>query len=240
MSNYIIDKHSKSVIWINGDPNQLDGKSAWSNFDPANHEIVYATGYNPQIGDQFKAEVADGCVKDFKPKKIYNKVSGAERVLQTWEDEIDPEIETEEAPLQGKDGQNLPDQIYTPSGWRIDLDLKKESLLRSLQSICESKIVSGFYSSALGAPYYYGSDRDDQLNLIGSVSLNVNVPYKCAGSDGFKEYRIHTAEQIKRVLNDGAIRKIFLLQRAGELKTRIQEASSWEELSTIDTDAGWE
>ncbi|EMJ91271.1 hypothetical protein [Leptospira alstonii] len=240
MSNYIIDKHSKNVIWINPDPSRLAGKSAWFDFDPSKHEIVYATSYNPQIGDTFKPEIENGYIKDFEPKKVYDKKTMIERVLQNWEDEIDPETETTEEPLQSKDGQNLPDQIYTPSGWKIDLDRKKESILRSLPSICESKIVSGFFSSALGAPHFYGSDREDQINLIGSVSLNASVPYKCVDPNGIKEYRIHSAEQIKQVLNDGAVRKVFLLQRVGELKTLLQEANSWEELSRIDTDTGWE
>lgn len=238
--NYIIEKHSNQVVWINSDPEALAGKSAWTNFDSDAHQIVYALHYNPKVGDVFKAEVEAGCAKEFLAKNVYDKKSGVERILQDWEDLI-LESETEDAPLKNEAGEILPYQVYgQSSGWVVDIDQKKESLLRTANGICESKISSGFFSSALGILHFYGSDRDDQLNLIGAVSLNNSVLYKCLDPKGVKEYRLHTADQIRQALNDGALRKTFLLQKVADLKSCIRTANSLEELSVIDLQSGWD
>lgn len=102
MSNYIVDKHSNIVLWINVDPNQLTGQLAWGEFDLDKHNIVYSLHYNPQIGEKFRAKIVDGIAQNFEPRKVYNKTTGEERILQSWEDQIDPETETENEPLKAK------------------------------------------------------------------------------------------------------------------------------------------
>ncbi|EMJ49341.1 hypothetical protein [Leptospira santarosai] len=241
MSNYIIDKHSNIVIWINVDPNQLTGKLAWGEFDLDKHDIVYSLHYNPQIGETFRAKIVEGVAQNFEPRKVYNKTTGEERILQSWEDQIDPETETDLEPLKDKNGLWSPHQIYTETdGWVIDVDQKKNSLIRLVNSICEQKIVSGFASTALGASYFYSSDRDDQLNLVGLVSLNASVLYKCTDKDGIKEYRNHTADQIKQVLNDGAIRKTLLLKNCASLKAALQTVDTDSKFDEIDITSGWD
>ncbi|WP_017863769.1 hypothetical protein [Leptospira santarosai] len=249
--NYILEKSNKHVVWINADPNQLTGVAAWANFKPDQHEIVYAINYNPSIGDQFKADVESGCATDFEPKKVYDKTSGGERILQTWDDEIDPEKETDAEPLRDNSGSLLPHQIFTEiEGWVIDVIQKKDSLIRLVNSICEQKIVSGFASTALGTPHFYSSDRDDQLNLRDLVLLGAPVLYKCADRDGVRKYRNHTAEQIKRVFVDGVVRRTFLLQTCASLKAAIEAVDSKldaikavnanVELDKIDITSGWD
>ncbi|EMF83727.1 hypothetical protein LEP1GSC188_1418 [Leptospira weilii serovar Topaz str. LT2116] len=231
--NYIIDKHSNIVIWMNTDPNQLTGVEAWANFNLDQHEVVYSIHYNPQIGELFRAEIRDGIAQDFVPKNVYNKTSGQKRVLQRWEDQID-ETETEDEPSTDAKGVIIPNQVHTKSGWIIDLVQRKDSLTKRVNSIYESEITAGFISNALGAPHFYSSDRDDQLNLVGLVSLNSSVSYKCTDQSGVKGYRNHSADQIKQVLNDGAIRKTFLLQECASLKSKIQKADSVEKLNQFD------
>ncbi|MDI7213764.1 hypothetical protein [Leptospira santarosai] len=241
MSNYIIDKHSNIVIWINPDPNRLTGAEAWGEFNPSNHEIVHALHYNPQIGEKFRAKIVDGIAQNFEPTAVYNKTTGEERILQSWEDQIDPETETENEPLKDKKNLLLPHQLYTEAdGWIVDVHQKRDSLINLVNSICGSKITSGFVSAALGETHFYSSDRDDQLNLRDLVSLNASVLYKCTDKNGIKEYRNHTTDQIKQVLNDGAIRKTFLLQKCASLKFEIQAAESVEQLNQIDIQSGWE
>ncbi|EMO14507.1 hypothetical protein QMM53_14870 [Leptospira santarosai] len=239
--NYILEKTNKQVVWINPDPNRLTGVEAWGEFNPSIHEIVHALNYNPQIGDTFRAEIMDGMVQDFKPKAVYNKSTGVERVLFNWDEVLDPETETDIEPLKDKKGLLLPHQLYTEiEGWIVDVDQKKNSLIKLVNSICESKITSGFASTALGTPYFYSSDRDDQLNLVGLASLNASVLYKCTDKDGIKEYRNHTADQIKQVLNDGAIRKTFLLQKCASLKAAIQTVDTDSKFDKIDITSGWD
>ncbi|UOG61420.1 hypothetical protein [Leptospira noguchii] len=239
--NYILDKTNKRVVWINPDPNKLTGVDAWEKYKKDQHEIIYSLHYNPQIGETFIAEVKDEIVQDFKPRKVYNKTSKEERILQSWEDQIDLETETNLEPLKNEDGFLLPHQVYTESGgWIINIVQKKDSLTKLVNSICESKIISGFVSSALGTPHFYNSDRDDQLNLLGLVSLNTSVLHKCTDEDGVEEERKHTFDQIKQVLGDGVIRKTFLLQRCASLKAMIQFANTIEKFDQIDINSGWE
>ncbi|EKO51318.1 hypothetical protein LEP1GSC132_4456 [Leptospira kirschneri str. 200803703] len=240
--NYILDKSNKKVVWINADSNQMSGIDAWANFNPNQHEIVYSLHYNPEIGETFLAEIKDGIAQDFIPQKVYNKISKEERILQSWEDRINPETETDLEPLKNEDGSLLPFQIYAETeGWIVDLIQKKDSLIKLVNSICESKIIAGFVSNALGASHFYSSDRDDQLNLVGLVSLNIPVLYKCTDKDGgAKEYRNHSANQIKQVLGDGAIRKTLLLQKAASLKVVIQSIETVNELDNVNITSGWD
>ncbi|UOG59040.1 hypothetical protein [Leptospira noguchii] len=239
--NYILDKTNKQVIWINADSNQMTGIDAWANFKSDQHEIVYSLHYNPQAGETFIAEIKNGIAQDFEPRKVYNKITGEERILQSWEDKIDLETETEDEPLRDGSGSVLPHQVYTETnGWIVDIDQKRDSLIKLVNSICESKIIAGFTSSALGAPHFYNSDRDDQLNLIGLVSLIVPVLYKCTDETGIKGYRNHSANQIKHVLGDGAIRKTLLLQKAASLKSVIQSIETVNELDNVNITSGWD
>ncbi|EMF82191.1 hypothetical protein LEP1GSC188_3423 [Leptospira weilii serovar Topaz str. LT2116] len=238
--NYIIDRQTKKVVWINSDPIRLEGENAWSNFDSNKHQVAYALHYNPQVGELFRATLENGIAQEFIMKKVYDKNTMAERVLWNWEEAIDPNNETEQEPLKDANGIHLSYQFYFESGWTIDLARFKEERLRSVDRYCEMKITSGFESSALGELHRYGSDRDDQLNLIGSASINDSVLYKCEDENGTKEYKLHTASQIKQVLNDGAIRKIQLLQRANELKSLLKAACSQEEIDLIDINSGWD
>ncbi|UOG42544.1 hypothetical protein [Leptospira noguchii] len=239
--NYILDKSNKQVVWINADSNQMTGIDAWANFKSDQHEIVYSLHYNPQAGETFIAEVKDGIAQDFEPKVVYNKISKEERILQSWEDKIDLETETEDEPRRDGSGSVLPHQVFTETnGWMIDIVQKKDSLIRLVNSICEQKITAGFVSSALGALHLYNSDRDDQLNLVGLVSLNTSVLHKCTDEDGIKEERKHTFDQIKQVLGDGVARKTFLLQRCASLKAIIQSIETVNELDNVNITSGWD
>ncbi|EMN60832.1 DUF4376 domain-containing protein [Leptospira interrogans] len=140
--NYILEKSNKQVIWINADSNKLTGAEAWGNFDTEIHEIVYSLHYNPQVGDTFKAEIENGCIKNFQPKPVYDKKTMIERVLQNWEDVIDPETETEDEPLKDSNGNFLTYQNHTESGWVADDELTRESLLTTNGQIFNSKLES--------------------------------------------------------------------------------------------------
>ncbi|WP_061236928.1 hypothetical protein [Leptospira interrogans] len=140
--NYILEKSNKQVIWINADSNQMTGVDAWANFNPNKHEIVYSLHYNPKVGESFLAEIKNGIAQDFEQRKVYNKISKEERILQSWEDEIDLETETEMEPLKDSVGKLAEYQKYTDSGWIINQERKKESLLERNSQTFYSKINS--------------------------------------------------------------------------------------------------
>ncbi|EQA71411.1 hypothetical protein [Leptospira noguchii] len=140
--NYILEKSNQKVIWINTDPNRLIGEKAWRNFKANLHEIVYSLHYNPEIGETFLAEIKEGVAQDFVLKKVYNKITGEERVLQSWEDKIDLETETEIEPLKDFAGNLEEYQKYTDSGWIVNQDRKKEFLLEKNSQTFYSKLGS--------------------------------------------------------------------------------------------------
>lgn len=94
-----------------------------------------------------------------------------------------------------------------------------------INAACAAAIVGGFTSSALGTPHTYDSALEDQLNLIGAVSLGVDLPYRCADAAGIKAFRLHTAAQLKQVAADGALVKLAALEKAATLKTQVQVAA---------------
>ncbi|EMN59734.1 MULTISPECIES: hypothetical protein [Leptospira] len=238
--NYILDKETKSVVWINSDPDRLSGSTAWTHFDQDLHEVVFALNYNPMVGEKFKADIIEGQAIEFVQQTVYNKNSGAERILQNWDDTIISDSETPFAPLKDEFGLMLAHQVFSDSGWIIDLTQKRDSFMKLIESVCEKKIVAGFISNALGVPHFYKSDRDDQLNLIGLASLNESFPYRCTDKNGVNEYRLHSSDQFKQVSNDGAIRKTSLLQNSARLKLLLQSANTIEELDQIEINSGWE
>ncbi|EMO80243.1 hypothetical protein LEP1GSC126_3342 [Leptospira kirschneri str. 200801774] len=168
--NYILEKSNKKVVWINTDPSKLAGKEVWGNFNPDQHEIVYSLHYNPQIGDTFVAEIKDGVTQDFVPQKVYNKITGEERSLLSWEDKIDLETETEMEPLKDSFGNLVDCQEYTDSGWIIDKERIKESLLTKNSQIFYSKL-----GSYRGTVDYKGTTWDSGKTYLENIQKTLTL-----------------------------------------------------------------
>ncbi|MDV6235835.1 hypothetical protein CH379_009370 [Leptospira ellisii] len=71
--DYILKKLNKIALWINPSSELLEGESAWIDFDPNLHEIVFSPNYGPCIGNSFEAGFAEGKVLEFESKKVYEK-----------------------------------------------------------------------------------------------------------------------------------------------------------------------
>ena len=108
------------------------------------------------------------------------------------------------------------------------LQLLKDAKSKEINIACKNDIESGFVSNALGAEHTYQSGQIDQLNLIGLVASGADDYFKADG-----EYKLHTAEQLQQVLNDGKTYKQTLLQKANMLKSKIIEATTEEEIEGI-------
>ncbi|MGY2137768.1 DUF4376 domain-containing protein [Pseudomonas reactans] len=107
---------------------------------------------------------------------------------------------------------------------------KVESLNRS----CESAIISGFWSGALGEQYQYSSQLDDQLNLTGAILAGVDASYPCRDESGIKEFRAHSAAQIRQVGDDFTQFKLQLLQKANQLKQQLDKALAALDLANLE------
>jgi len=116
----------------------------------------------------------------------------------------------------------------------VSIDFAKKRNTEKINMACESAIVGGFPSSALGAEHTYQSEREDQLNLVGVVSSGVDQLFKCSADAGNTwEWKLHTAAQLKQVLKDGAAVKSALLQTAQSKKASISTAQSVAEVASI-------
>lgn len=121
-----------------------------------------------------------------------------------------------------------PHQVWRNGQWEDDVP----AVLRRLHAeqtamvnqACEQEILGGFWSDRLGQRHLYSSQIDDQLNLIGMILLGLDCPYACRDEVGKKEFRPHTADQLRAVGDDFSLFKLLRLQLANELKNQLDAA----------------
>lgn len=147
------------------------------------------------------------------------------------DDVVEIDDATHAALLQGQaegkiisaDGNGYPVLIDAPPASVSDIAAGR---IAALSADCESAIIGGFVSDALGTPHTYQSDRDDQTNLLGShataTATGQSVPHKCQDAAGVWAYRLHTPAQMTQVLSDGAAVKLAHLRYFGALRDQVQ------------------
>lgn len=113
------------------------------------------------------------------------------------------------------------------------LSLQKPSKIEEINMACESAIVGGFQSSAIGTAHTYDSGRDDQLNIVGAANAGIDMPYTCTDSNGVKAEVLHTAAQLKQVYLDGINFKHAQLTKARTLKAQVDAAKTQAALDKI-------
>ncbi|SFX83869.1 hypothetical protein SAMN03159398_03049 [Pseudomonas sp. NFPP02] len=115
-----------------------------------------------------------------------------------------------------------PDQVWKDGEWVDDigaiLAALYEQKLQEINTGCNRHIESGFISSALGGPYRYSSQMDDQINLTGMVLSGLDASYACFDANQVKGFLPHTAAQLHRVSQDLVRFKQAALQHANNLK----------------------
>lgn len=140
-------------------------------------------------------------------------------------------IKDQASPLSG--GQVVSDDMQP-------LDVAQSNKFAELNAACQSSCYSGFDSDALGEVHRYGSDAQDQANLVASVvDSKLDNPdgwvtaFKCAGPDGIRNYKMHTAAQIQKVGKDGkaAITGCLLMNEI--LIAQVRAAMTVEEIAAI-------
>jgi len=138
---------------------------------------------------------------------------------------------------------SLPTEAQLISEWVIlEVILEKESKIRELSRLSGMDIIAGFRSTALGSSYFYDSDPDSQVNLIGLVSKSRGAkdasydpvtyvysnpdpidyfPIRNNKTDIHKTYTPHTLSQLDNVVLDGANFKLLILQTFNNLKNQV-------------------
>ena len=124
--------------------------------------------------------------------------------------------------------------VFVPSIPDVTLDQVKEAKRAALNDLCNAQISAGFTSDALGTTHGYGGALEDQINLIGSASMGVDVSYVCTDvATSIKGVYPHTAAQIKKVLVDGAIVKLALIQKYRTLANTVISATTAAQIAAI-------
>ncbi|MHC6223476.1 DUF4376 domain-containing protein [Pseudomonas sp. X10] len=136
-----------------------------------------------------------------------------------------------------------PGQIWRDGEWIDDVPAAVEQRYQEqvvvIDNACAREITGGFWSQALGDRYCYSSTLDDQLNLSGAATLGVDLPYACSDLAGVKAFRPHTAAQLRQVADEFTRFKLQLLQKAYDLKQRLQAAREAKDLAGLEA-VTWE
>lgn len=136
------------------------------------------------------------------------------------------------------------DESNPPTKTQLEQDFLswcKQLKVEEMSEACRLSIVSGFVSSALGTAYIYDSDMEDQINLAGAYIVTLpnannpsgsSIPYACRDQTTMvKSYITHSNEQLLQVLQEGAARKLLLLQTFNELRDDINAATDLQQVN---------
>ncbi|PWB34673.1 hypothetical protein DCO48_05895 [Pseudomonas sp. SDI] len=115
--------------------------------------------------------------------------------------------------------------------------LKKlhQQTVAEIKRQCEATITGGFWSNALGERHRYNSQQEDQLNLTGAVLRGEPMAFPCRDLWLVKAYRMHTAEQLRKVSDEFTLFKMQLLQRADEQCQLADEALAEGDMVTLES-----
>lgn len=117
----------------------------------------------------------------------------------------------------------------------IELDFAKTDKIQLFSSLANVEIVTGFPSSSIGSVNFYDSSIEDQVNLIGAVTSNLDLYYATRPSlnSTVKSYKMHTAAQIRQVMNDGKNFKAGILMKFGSLRAQVQACTDLVQVSAL-------
>jgi len=117
----------------------------------------------------------------------------------------------------------------------IELDFAKTDKIQLFSELAKVDVETGFTSSALGVVNYYDAAIEDQINLIGAVTSNIDLYYATRTSINatIKSYKLHTAAQIRQVMDDGKNFKSVILIKFDALRTQIQSCTNLTSISAV-------
>lgn len=127
-----------------------------------------------------------------------------------------------------------PSYCWSKGNWVPNLSYVHQQQTTAINDACSAEITGGFWSSGLGEPHRYSSEQSDQLNLIGVIQRGLDSPYACRDAQGSKEFRLHTAAQLRQVGDDLTVYKLHLLQWADHLKQQLDAALEGSDLPALE------
>ena len=114
------------------------------------------------------------------------------------------------------------------------LDYHKTIKEQHFSNLAEEEIIKGFVSPTTG--YTYRTNRDDQLNMLGQFVFAKEFPdmetiYWKVEEEGTQ--MPHSREDFLQIVMEGFEHKLNILTKLDQLRQQIREATSDEELVTI-------
>ena len=144
------------------------------------------------------------------------------------------------------------DKIFVESSKALKAPFKKASLPQELEDELNARLeeakaqkcaelnakcdsfLNEFKSEALGEAYVYDSKLEDQLNLLGLVSANIDGYFRCRKeNESVKNNVEHSKAQLKQVYNDGLRHKSAMIYKCGELKAKLMQAKNVEAVEAV-------
>lgn len=122
---------------------------------------------------------------------------------------------------------NLPH--ITPTYPTPSLEAVQDAFKQRINAITGKKIISGFVSTdTLTDPvnpvdYWYKSTLEDQSNLVGAVTVGVELPFSRSVDGIVYESVPHSAERLRQILASGAMYKESLLASGRLAKIAISD-----------------
>jgi hypothetical protein len=213
----------KQVNIINNKSNQLYG----AKFDDPTSWIADCIAHNywgkseRWVQSKYDVTLPDNQIVPVYPDEVYNDLD----VLET-QDRVENNVTTSWVKLKAQ---------YTIEIIELDtVDSRKIILEQKINTIAQSKILAGFSSSALGEPYFYSSDVEAQLNILGNVQKNESVKHRCTKiSTGVKDRYLHTVIQMKQVFDDGYLIKTGVLQKATDFKNTLTTLTTFADIDSL-------
>lgn len=184
------------------------------------------TSYFARISDGVVAEIIEAENKDdlgaqFHPDLVKDMVEATSEVRQGWD---------------YANGNFDPPSVEPPT-----LDDIKAERIAILRAACESAIVDGFTSAALGSPHTYPSDIKAQINLMGSVTDSLipdlpedwSTPFWVSDTQANWKWEAHTAAQIQQAGRDGKGSVVAAQTKLGELTASVKAAKTKKAVEAI-------
>jgi hypothetical protein len=116
----------------------------------------------------------------------------------------------------------------------FDINAYKTARITELNTACNSTILAGFTSSALGDPRDYDFDYEAQTNLGGMLNaitagiVTEPIYWKASGSP-----TLHSLEEFKMLFADGLVHKNGLIAQYWVLKGQVLAATDKQEIDGI-------
>lgn len=117
----------------------------------------------------------------------------------------------------------------------------KSNRIAELTVACETAIVGGYRSDALGAAHTYPSKIKDQINMMGSVSDSLlpnppsdwQTPFWVSDEAGVWTWKMHSAAQIQQAGRDGKAHVVRCQTLLAELTVSVLAATTAEAVTSI-------